>query len=406
MNDEFLRWSLFLRLVNVWCNLHLTNTLNRVITFSQNYNIAVQTHSFHLLKPNSLIMKTLKLLFLLPLSILSLSMSAQIDDLMRNKDITWVAETYTDFVFDESVEGKLGENIPNSVIVLKFLNKKQEDMDERTAINEWLSEAVESGRLTIYEDDNCTKPCSMHAVLGADTLIAIDPNTYEQRMIVREKNIRNYNVSLFRAKQIVFYDAKKAQFGIRTIAIAPIYINRYYEGENIVSEKSVPLLWFKAKDITEQRRLTSRYITWAKQLNFRNGIALDSAKVLKISNEHKPIQHLLEAFETKPRISFYKMETPTLSWKIDFAERQKAFISADTISTVDPLTNEIKFKVVFERIKYKDVNHLKFIQNWYWDDKKKRFEIYLMATAPLRDIRNDGDGSLMYRLPLFYRKMD
>ena len=81
-------------------------------------------------------MKTLKLLFLLPLSILSLSMFAQIDDLMRNKDITWVAETYTDFVFDESVEGKLGENIPNSVIVLKFLNKKQEDMDERTAINE------------------------------------------------------------------------------------------------------------------------------------------------------------------------------------------------------------------------------------------------------------------------------
>ncbi len=349
-------------------------------------------------------MKALKLLFLLPLSILSISMSAQIADLMRHKDITWIAETYTDFVFDEDEEKKLGENVPNSVMVLKFLNKKQEDIDERTVINEWLSEAVENGRLTIYEDDNCTKPCTMHAVLGADTLIVIDPNTYVERMIVQERNIRNYNVSLFRAKQIVFYDAKKAQFGIRTIAIAPIYIYRYYEGENIVGEKRVPLLWFKAKDITKPRRLTSRNITWAKQLNFRNGIALDSVKVLKISHEHKPIQDLLKVFETKPHIPFYKMETPTLLRKIDFLERQKAFTSADTIQTVDAVTNEVKFKVVYERIQDKDLTHLKFIQNWYWDDMKKRFEIYLIATAPLRDVWNEGDGSLMYRLPLFYRK--
>ena len=156
-------------------------------------------------------MRALKLLFLLPLSIMSLNMSAQIDDLMRNKDITWIAETYIDFVFDESEDKQLGGNIPNSVIVLKYLNNKQEDIDEKTAINEWLSEAVESGRLIIYEDDNCTKPCSMHAVLGADTLIALDPNTYEERLIVQEKNIRNYKVSLFRAKQIVYYNAKKAQ---------------------------------------------------------------------------------------------------------------------------------------------------------------------------------------------------
>ena len=117
-----------------------------------------------------------------------------------------------------------------------------------------------------------------------------------------------------------------------------------------------------------------------------------------------PIQHWLEAFETKPHIPFYKMETPTLAKKIDFSDRQKAFISSDTILSVNTATYAVKFKVVYQRVQFNDVNHLKFIQNWYWDDKKKRFEIYLIATAPLQDIRNEGDGSLMYRMPLFYRK--
>lgn len=41
-------------------------------------------------------MKSLRLYFLGPLSILCLQITAQVDDLMRDKNITWIAESYND----------------------------------------------------------------------------------------------------------------------------------------------------------------------------------------------------------------------------------------------------------------------------------------------------------------------
>jgi hypothetical protein len=39
-------------------------------------------------------MKRLKILFLLPLSILSQNLVAQVDDLLKDKNVTWAAEIY------------------------------------------------------------------------------------------------------------------------------------------------------------------------------------------------------------------------------------------------------------------------------------------------------------------------
>jgi hypothetical protein len=46
-------------------------------------------------------MNVLRLLFLGPLSILCFQSTAQVDDLMRDKNITWIAESYNDFLTDE-----------------------------------------------------------------------------------------------------------------------------------------------------------------------------------------------------------------------------------------------------------------------------------------------------------------
>ncbi len=50
-------------------------------------------------------------------------------------------------------------------------------------------------------------------------------------------------------------------------------------------------------------------------------------------------------------------------------------------------------------------DYLGFIQNWYWDESKKRLGIWLSATSILKDV-NDSEGNRMFRRPLFYRRTD
>ena len=91
-------------------------------------------------------MKALKILFLLPLSIMSLQMSAQIDDLLRNKDITWVAESYNDFVIDESRLDQIGKKTSRTN-PLKLINNSEEVLDDRFAIQQWIVAAARNEKL-------------------------------------------------------------------------------------------------------------------------------------------------------------------------------------------------------------------------------------------------------------------
>ena len=68
-------------------------------------------------------------------------MSSQIDDLLRNKDVTWVAETYNDFIIDES---RLDQNDKKTSRTnpLKLINNSEEVLDDRFAIQQWIVAAA------------------------------------------------------------------------------------------------------------------------------------------------------------------------------------------------------------------------------------------------------------------------
>ena len=63
-------------------------------------------------------MNLLRILILLPLSIFSDKLSAQIEDLMRDKNITWIAETYNDFQMEEVHETLIGKKL--NAVSLQF----------------------------------------------------------------------------------------------------------------------------------------------------------------------------------------------------------------------------------------------------------------------------------------------
>ena len=128
-------------------------------------------------------MKALKLLFLLPLSILSLEMSAQIDDLLRNRDITWVAETYNDFLTEQAYKEEIGKEI-SRVIPLKFLNKNEAIMSETALLQNIIIYAILRGRMQCYKDMDCKIQNINWQPSSIDTILQIDPTTFEEKVKV------------------------------------------------------------------------------------------------------------------------------------------------------------------------------------------------------------------------------
>jgi hypothetical protein len=84
-----------------------------------------QSTRFSSNKLKSTHMKTLQLLFLLPLSILCSKSTAQVDDLMRDKNITWIAESYNDFMTDSRAEEKIGKELSRIIpLILRGMARK------------------------------------------------------------------------------------------------------------------------------------------------------------------------------------------------------------------------------------------------------------------------------------------
>ena len=74
----------------------------------------------------------------------------------------------------------------------------------------------------------------------------------------------------------------------------------------------------------------------------------------------------------------------------------------DTLVVFEPSTDEEQTIVKSNNLLEEEIKELRLIQNWYWNDKKKKLSIHLKAVAPMRDIFGD-DGFFRYKKPLFFR---
>lgn len=346
-------------------------------------------------------MKALQLLFLGPLSIFCLKSTAQVEDLMRNKNITWIAESYNNFLTDSlipMVEEKIGKRISGATM-LKFYNPAAEDMPEEFVLQNFILELAKKEKLPIYKDDKCTQSVSYDIASGKIDTDSVGQIVYELKCTMGKGMLFCENILFFRAHQILYYDSANEQFGLRTLALAPM-VKNYKDSLSAWR----PLFWIKVDDLKEKRNLSDESITWAKRMTLINGVALkaDSVKILKQMNDSLPIASLFQAVLTKPNIPFYRPDSLPSRVKYTFIERQKLFTQRDTLTCI---SLEPAFKIINNDIHPKDVVGLRLIQNWYWDDTKKRLEIYLVATAPLKNITNEA-GEFLYKQPLFYRRTD
>jgi len=49
-----------------------------------------------------------------------------------------------------------------------------------------------------------------------------------------------------------------------------------------------------------------------------------------------------------------------------------------------------------------EVQRLRLVENWFWDDRRHRLDIQLAGFAPMMQVR-DNEGNYRFDSPLFYR---
>jgi hypothetical protein len=176
-------------------------------------------------------MKALRLYFLGPLSILCFQITAQVEDLMKDKNITWIAESYNDFMTDVTMEKELPKEI-SRLTSLKFLNINEKILPESFVLETLLMEAVKNPNSVIYKDANCQNPILYDSICEFESICQMfDPDqSYKGPKFFRHEP-NPESVVFFKAHQILYYDSKKVQFGLRTIAIAPM-IKKYDDDRN------------------------------------------------------------------------------------------------------------------------------------------------------------------------------
>jgi hypothetical protein len=236
---------------------------------------------------------------------------------------------------------------------------------------------------------------------GMDTIVSFDPETYEEKLEFRPKemNIEGDFID-WRLRQILFYNAKKAVWGTKVVAVAPLM--NITKLDSIVGTK--PIFWFKADE--KPQKLSANSIVWAKKtLNKQatSKVPVLPDKLLKISKDvRNPVEHLWERIKNDPKMVIYdpNNENP-------FTPKDRTDLSAtrvDTIVTFDLETYEEKTVEVRNELNPDDVNELRLIQHWYWDERRGRLSITLEAVGLIIKVFDDF-GEYRYSRLLCYRRV-
>jgi hypothetical protein len=296
-------------------------------------------------------------------------------------------------------------NVEGGLSILKFQEYKHEEQDEGFQVfARILLEAAKNKQITVYSDSLCLHPIDILEVISRlDTVTDCFPVTYRPP---NENVIRSFinpeDIKLFRAYQITYYSPKINIWGSKTIAIAPLKMVKDEAG-TFISWK--PIFWMKVDN--KKVNVNASNITWAIRAGAREvegNVQLKTVKVHKKVLE-KPMLHFLDVAKNSKSIRLYSRDSWQQKELLSFEDRQSIFTKIDTILDIDPKTYEQKLKISESKLDFNDINSIRLVQEWAWDNKRKRLSVRLLGVTPIKRMDNEA-GEFLFFLPIFYQRFD
>ncbi|MBK8564490.1 MAG: hypothetical protein IPN76_14435 [Saprospiraceae bacterium] len=340
------------------------------------------------------------LLFSLLLAILPLSIYAQIDDLLKEKSISYVAtfETEHDFrlgarKFRSDLQ-LLKAPLPTDC-TLNFISDNW--------LAHWLVDDITNGKYQVFEDVNLTKKIDQKLlearIFTIDTVISFDPATYKETVQVIRNDLNPDDIKFIRASQAIFYDKKSGSFQTRLLAIAPM-VNKTDNNGNVIG--ATPLAWL-AMDGKIQAGTTAQSpeIAWAVLLlDKTNPLEVSKLKVEK-NEAKKTFAELLFAEAMSMRYPVESTERYGCGEKLTKKDLEHMVSSIDTVITFDPATYTETVQVIKNDFNPTDLKQVMLAQEWYYDSRKNRVANRLKSMAPMMD-KTDAGGNYLYSKRMFY----
>ena len=322
----------------------------------------------------------------------------------------WVAEFSTDLRLDMLYEKEASTlydetkiSLEGGLDIVKLLESDKSGYEGYHCLSSLLMAGVQSGQITAYDGPFSDQKSPTSNWIRQDTITQIDPTTYETRYLFVSNQVDPDDIKIFRAHQIIAYQPATATWKVKVIAVAPLIIRRDEAGTFMYIE---PLFWIKVTD--KKVKLNAPDITWAVrtrprhregQLNFKK-LILEAKK----NQTDLPMAHFLDKVSSDERVPLYgvaSLKEP----KLTTLERKNILSRIDTIQTIDPVTYETRLKIFIIKIEAADLEKIRIVQEWAWDNRRKTMSVRLHSIAPIKDVTNES-GEFLYSAPIFYRRND
>lgn len=336
---------------------------------------------------------------------------AQYEHLLNNADIAWAAEIEVTYSLKPPPTATLDRE--NDIVFWKSYDPKalvQYDGGEML-IRKMLDAAL-SGAWPAWQVNDPNKPLELAAVAGslcwssADTIVTFDPVTGEAMIQLVQQELDPADFTAIRARQLLYYDDKKGEFGLATIAVAPVFTYSIkFRATNTAAERDTILyenipFWlkttdFRAKSLRKHPNVNDARITWAAQIKTL-GNSPEPDQETPVKNTKAPImQVVLDRFRYDRRY----LATDFYNTPLPFNARAALFVSTDTLVRYDQETYAETIEIDHNELRAEHTLQLRLVENWYWDDRARRLMIRLERFAPI------VDGGLWKwpSRPLFYR---
>jgi Gliding motility associated protein GldN len=334
--------------------------------------------------------------------------TAQLADLMKDKNVAWIGESSIDVRLDmlpqylvENMKEQTQYGVEGDLKILKIQDNEGLDDEGYMVFSHKLFNTVGTIKIDIYSDSLCLHPTDIYSAISNknDTILMIDPINYEAVYKVPSCPGFIQEVNVFRVHQLVYYNTGNSRWHVKVISIAPLRMVKTKEGKFIRWE---PLFWIKVEQ--KKANLDASDITWAARTVGRSAEKLIDMNTAK---EHKktsnPMLHFLESVKSNKQIPLYQ------SWRekelLSMDERQNVFTWTETQRLLDPNTNQETAQTLQKSLDEKAVNKLHIVQEWAWDNKRKILMVNILGIAPMKPVHNEA-GEFIYETPLFYQRFD
>ncbi len=339
----------------------------------------------------------MRLVFLLSLALIAQTLHAQYSDLLQNNKISWVAEYTTDYELNPAYNTKL-ETEANLLELQRLVNTQgknglfpDSDVNMPYYFSQKIYVGLKAAAFQCYADENLEEPLTQEQVLSR----FLWKDSVSTDGFVAENEYGTEAFVTFRVRQVIFYSQPKRQFCVRILALAPIPWTTDAEGYLI---EHPPLLWIKLPELSKKqhRKLpkTANYVLQTRTQE--NSPMADQMHTIKGGLN---IREWATAEVQKPS---HKALTVDGFQPLDHSALKALVYTADTLTTLNDQGQAVIDRIVQNNV-LEEVEKIRFVQNWYFDEQRLHFGCEIVAVAPMATI-NAAGGLFQFDKPLFYVK--